>query len=290
MEYENFLDTEGTDFSNANGERKRGGKFLQGLKKAGEFTPAGMLAKGVKTLGEERRKAKTEKSEREAKETAEKRAFKLEKIRARQEAKKERIAGRKEFRLSGQKGAGLRDLIGAGSRIISEAKAKGIPPEVMGAQIVSSPEAQERLTNYVERMGEQPAGSPEMLAVQATELREQQIQQRMMTPPITATTPEEVETQMIDEEYQEDYIPEILETGDEDEFSNYVDPATWCSARMVAFSPFAQDMLRAQTEKNEMENMEDEVLDFFGKKNKKQDYTFFILVVIILAFVILGNK
>jgi len=289
MEYENFLDTEGTDFSNASG-RKRGAKLLQGLKKAGEFTPAGILAKGVKTLGEERRKNLKERSEAKAKETAEKRAFKLEKIRARQEAKKERIAGRKEFRLSGQKGAGLRDLVGAGSRIVSEARAKGVPPEVMGAQIVASPEAQERLTNYVERMGEQPAGSPERLAVQATELREQQIQQRMMTPPITATTPEIMEEQIIEEEYQEDYIPEIMETGDEDEFSNYVDPATWCSARMVAFSPFAQDMLRAQAEKNEMDNMEDEVMDFFGKKNKKQDYSFFILVVIILAFVILGNK
>jgi hypothetical protein len=290
MEYENFLDTEGTDFSNANGERKRGGKLFQGLKTAGEMTPAGMLLKGAKNLNEQRQKNKKEKIERETKEKADERAFKLEKIRARQESKKERIAGRKEFRLSGQKGAGLRDLIGAGSRIISEAKAKGVPPEIMGAQIVASPEAQERLTNYVEKMGQQPAGSPEKLAVQATELREQQIQQRMMTPPIMATTPEEVETQMIDEEYQEDYIPEVLENGDEDEFSNYVDPATWCSARMVAFSPFAQDMLRSQTEKNEMENMENEVMDFFGKKDKNQDYTFFYLVIIILAFVIFGKN
>jgi hypothetical protein len=60
---------------------------------------------------------------------------------------------------------------------------------------------------------------------------------------------------------------------------------------MVAFSPFAQDMLRAQAEKNEMENMENEVMDFFGKKkDKNQDYTFIYLVIIILAFVIFGKK
>lgn len=286
--YEDFLDVENQDFSNAD-RKKRGGKLIEGLKKAGEFTPAGMLAKGVKTLGEERRKAKGEKREAEAKAEAEKRAFKLEKIRARQEAKKERIAGRKEFRLSGQKGAGLRDLVGAGSRIISEAKAKGIPPELMGAQIVASPEAQERLTNYVEKQGEKPMDTPEGLAVQATELRENQIQQRLSTPPIMATTPEQAEEQLIEEEYQEDYIPEILETGDEDEFSNYVDPATWCSARMVAFSPFAQDMLKAQREKTEIDNLENDVLDLFNGK-KKQDTSFFILVLIILAFVIVANK
>lgn len=286
--YEDFLDVENQDFSNAD-RKRRGGKLIAGLKKAGEFTPAGMLAKGVKTLGEERRKNMKEKAEAKAKETADKRAFKLEKIRARQEAKKERIAGRKEFRLSGQKGAGLRDLVGAGSRIVSEAKAKGIPPEVMGAQIVASPEAQERLTNYVEKMGAQPMDSPEKLAVQATELREQQIQQRLTTPPIMATTPEQAEEQLIDEEYQEDYIPEILETEDEDEFSNYVDPATWCSARMVAFSPFAQDMLRTQREKTEMDNLENDVLDMF-KGKKKQDSSFIILVLIILAFVIVANK
>ena len=286
--YEDFLDVENQDFSNAD-RKRRGGKLIAGLKKAGEFTPAGMIAKGVKTLGEERRKNMKEKAEAKAKETADKRAFKLEKIRARQEAKKERIAGRKEFRLSGQKGAGLRDLVGAGSRIVSEAKAKGIPPEVMGAQIVASPEAQERLTNYVEKMGAQPMDSPEKLAVQATELRENQIQQRLSTPPITAINAEDAENQLIEEEYQEDYIPEILETEDEDEFSNYVDPATWCSARMVAFSPFAQDMLRTQREKTEMDNLEDDILDMF-KGKKKQDSSFIILVLIILAFVIVANK
>lgn len=286
--YEDFLDVENQDFSNAD-RKKRGGKLIEGLKKAGEFTPAGMIAKGVKELGEQRRKAKGEKREAEAKAEADKRAFKLEKIRARQEAKKERIAGRKEFRLSGQKGAGLRDLVGAGSRIISEAKAKGIPPEVMGAQIVASPEAQERLTNYVESQGAKPMDTPEGLAVQATELRENQIQNRLITPPIMATSPEEAEQQLIEEEYQEDYIPEILETGDEDEFSNYVDPATWCSARMVAFSPFAQDMLKAQREKTEIDNLENDVLDLFNGK-KKQDTSFFILVLIILAFVIVANK
>ena len=286
--YEDFLDVENQDFSNAD-RKRRGGKLIASLKKAGEFTPAGMIAKGVKTLGEERRKNMKEKAEAKAKETADKRAFKLEKIRARQEAKKERIAGRKEFRLSGQKGAGLRDLVGAGSRIISEAKAKGIPPEVMGAQIVASPEAQERLTNYVEKMGAQPMDTPEGLAVQATELRENQIQQRLTTPPITAISPEQAEEQLIEEEYQEDYIPEILETEDEDEFSNYVDPATWCSARMVAFSPFAQDMLRTQREKTEMDNLEDDILDMF-KGKKKQDSSFIILVLIILAFVIVANK
>ena len=131
--------------------------------------------------------------------------------------------------------------------------------------------------------------TPEGLAVQATELREQQIQTRLSTPPITAISPEQAEQQLIEEEYQEDYIPEIVETGDEDEFSNYVDPATWCSARMVAFSPFAQDMLKAQREKTEMDNLEDDVLDLFNGK-KKQDTSFFILVLIILAFVIVANK
>ena len=58
---------------------------------------------------------------------------------------------------------------------------------------------------------------------------------------------------------------------------------------MVAFSPFAQDMLKAQREKTEMDNLEDDVLDLFNGK-KKQDTSFFILVLIILAFVIVANK
>lgn len=280
MEYENYLDVENSDFNNASG------KFKDKLKKVAGYTPVGLAIKGEKKLMESAKKGLEKRQERKKEALSEKRKYELEKIHAKQEAKLARIEARKERKLNPMRGQGFRDIIQAGANIVKEAGARGVKPEVMGAQIVSSDEAQTRLTNYVSKMGEKPAGTPEELAVQAVGLRENQINERLTMPPVTATTPEDAEGQLLSEEYQEDYIPEIMETGDEENFSNYVDPATWCASRMVAFSPFAQNILKEQREKSEMDNFADDIMDNFGKKD---DNTILFVVLIVILVIFLGK-
>jgi len=43
----------------------------------------------------------------------------------------------------------------------------------------------------------------------------------------------EMEYQLLEEEFENEYLPEVNETGDLEGFCNFVDPATWAAAKKI---------------------------------------------------------
>jgi hypothetical protein len=170
-----------------------------------------------------------------------------ERVKARQErkgaAQELRINARKESKLAriASKGGTPAELLqvdkgsvqNANAKIDNVAMEQGVEPAAIGAAIVESPKAQERLTNYVIKQGETPMTDPYELAAQAAAMRTMQVGQAMQEPPYLTEDPGEMEYQLLNEEYENEYLPEVNETGDLEGFSNFVDPATWAAAKKI---------------------------------------------------------
>lgn len=172
---------------------------------------------------------------------------KTERVKARQERKgasqEIRINARKESKLAktaGKYGAPAEllnvdksSMPTAAAKIDQVARDQGVEPEAIGAAIVESPKAQERLTNYVIKQGQTPSTDPLELAVQASNIRQMQVGQAMQEPPYLTEEPTEMEYQLLEEEFENEYLPEVNETGDLEGFCNFVDPATWAAAKKI---------------------------------------------------------
>ena len=172
---------------------------------------------------------------------------KTERVKARQErkgaAQELRINARKESKLAriASKGGAPAELLqvdkgsvqNAAAKIDSVAMEQQVEPAAISGAIVESPKAQERLTNYVIKQGETPMTDPYELAAQAAAMRTMQVGQAMQEPPYLTEDPGEMEYQLLDEEYNNEYLPEVNETGDLEGFSNFVDPATWAAAKKI---------------------------------------------------------
>lgn len=157
----------------------------------------------------------------------------LARIAARKESKLARIAGRVPLAqelLQIDKSS----LENAGAKIDIAAQEKSIEPAAMAAGIVESPIAQQRLTNYVLEKGNPPMEDPIELAQQAYNLRQMEVAQAMAEPPYMTEDPAEMEYQLMEEEYNNKYLPEVNESGDLQGFSNFVDPATWAATKKIA--------------------------------------------------------
>ena len=74
---------------------------------------------------------------------------------------------------------------------------------------------------------------PLELAAQAAAMRQMQVGQAMQEPPYLTEEPLEMEYQLLEEEFENEYLPEVNETGDLEGFSNFVDPATWAAAKKI---------------------------------------------------------
>lgn len=172
---------------------------------------------------------------------------KTERVKARQErkgaAQEIRIAARKESKLAkiaGKYGAPA-ELLSVDKNSVPTAAAKidkvaieqQVEPAAIAAGIAESPKAQERLTNYVIKQGETPMTDPLELAAQAAAMRQMQVGQAMQEPPYLTEEPLEMEYQLLEEEFENEYLPEVNETGDLEGFSNFVDPATWAAAKKI---------------------------------------------------------
>lgn len=172
---------------------------------------------------------------------------KTERVKTRQErkagAQEIRIAARKESklaRIAGRTGAPAElmqvdktSIPNADAKINAVAMEQQIEPAAVAAGIVENPKAQERLTNYVIKRGETPSPDPMELAAQAANMRQMQVSQAMQEPPFLTEDPNELEYQLLEEEYENEYLPEVNETGDMDGFCNFVDPATWAAAKKI---------------------------------------------------------
>jgi hypothetical protein len=172
---------------------------------------------------------------------------KTERVKARQErkgaAQEIRINARKESKLAkiaGKYGAPA-ELLSVDKNSVPTAAAKidkvaieqQVEPAAIAAGIAESPKAQERLTNYVIKQGETPMSDPLELAAQAAAMRQMQVGQAMQEPPYLTEEPMEMEYQLLEEEFENEYLPEVNETGDLEGFSNFVDPATWAAAKKI---------------------------------------------------------
>jgi hypothetical protein len=174
-------------------------------------------------------------------------AAKTERVKARQErkgaAQELRINARKESKLAriASKGGTPAELLqvdkgsvqNAGAKIDNVAMEQGVEPAAVSAAIIESPKAQARLQNYVMKQGETPAADPYELAAQAAAMRTMEVGQAMQEPPYLTEDPGEMEYQLLEEEYNNEYLPEVNETGDLEGFSNFVDPATWAAAKKI---------------------------------------------------------
>jgi hypothetical protein len=170
-----------------------------------------------------------------------------ERVKARQDrkagAQELRINARKESklaRIAGRAGAPAEIMqVDKGSIPTAEAKIdkvameQQVEPAAISAAIVENPKAQERLTNYVMKQGETPMVDPYALAAQASTIRQMQINQAMQEPPFLTEDPNQMEYNLLEEEYENEYLPEVNETGDLEGFSNFVDPATWAAAKKI---------------------------------------------------------
>jgi hypothetical protein len=121
----------------------------------------------------------------------------------------------------------------ASAKINQVAMEQQVEPAAISGAIVESPKAQERLTNYVIKQGETPMVDPYELAAQAAAMRQMQITQAMNEPPFNTEEPADMEYNLLEEEYENEYLPEVNETGDLEGFSNFVDPATWAAAKKI---------------------------------------------------------
>lgn len=156
----------------------------------------------------------------------------LARISARKESKLARIAGR----------SGSSELLNvdktsmptAAAKIDNVALEQQVEPAAIAAGIVESPNAQTRLTNYVIEKGNTPMQDPIELAQQAYNLRQMEVSQAMQEPPYMTEDPNEMEYQLMEEEYNSQYLPEVNESGDLENFENFVDPATWAATKKIA--------------------------------------------------------
>jgi hypothetical protein len=121
----------------------------------------------------------------------------------------------------------------AAAKIDKVAIEQQVEPAAIAAGIAESPKAQERLTNYVIKQGETPMTDPLELAAQAAAIRQMQVGQAMQEPPYLTEEPMEMEYQLLEEEFENEYLPEVNETGDLEGFCNFVDPATWAAAKKI---------------------------------------------------------
>lgn len=188
---------------------------------------------------------------RQARKTA-KQATRQEQKTARTTARQERkgaaqmarISARKESklaRIAGKYGAAPAELLNvdktsvptAAAKIDAVAMEQQVEPAAIAAGIIESPKAQERLTNYVIKRGETPSPDPMELAQQAAAMRQMEVSQAMQEPPYLTEDPAEMEYQLLEEEFENEYLPEVNETGDLEGFSNFVDPATWAAAKKI---------------------------------------------------------
>lgn len=155
-----------------------------------------------------------------------------------------RISARKESklaRIAGKYGAAPAELLNvdktsvptAAAKIDAVAMEQQVEPAAIAAGIIESPKAQERLTNYVIKRGETPSPDPMELAQQAAAMRQMEVSQAMQEPPYLTEDPAEMEYQLLEEEFENEYLPEVNETGDLEGFSNFVDPATWAAAKKI---------------------------------------------------------
>ena len=135
-----------------------------------------------------------------------------------------RIQARKEVKLMKLGNAPVQE---AQNQIQQQALATGSTPQEVATQILENPKAQTRLQSYVQSSGMEPASDPMQLAQQAQTIRQGEIFARMEEPSYQSMRPEEVENELIQEEYDNNYLPEVLSTEDYENFSNFVDPATW---------------------------------------------------------------
>lgn len=175
-------------------------------------------------------------------------ANKTERTKARQErkgaAQEMRIQKRSESklaRIAGKYGAPPAELLNvdktsvptAAAKIDAVAMEQQVEPAAIAAGIIESPKAQERLTNYIIKRGETPSPDPIELAQQAAAMRQMEVSQAMQEPPFNTEDPAQMEYELLEEEYNNEYLPEVNETGDLEGFSNFVDPATWAAAKKI---------------------------------------------------------
>lgn len=196
------------DFDNAQGRRKAAKKSAR-------------IARQTKKLG--RTQARQER----------KGSVQLARIAKRKESKLARIAGSSP-QTSELLQVDKTSIPTASAKIEQAALEQGIEPSAMAAGIVTSPIAQQRLINYVIEKGNPPMEDPIELAQQAYNLRQMEIGQAMAEPPYMTEDPAEMEYQLMEEEYNSQYLPEVNETGDLENFSNFVDPATWAATKKIA--------------------------------------------------------
>lgn len=170
---------------------------------------------------------------------------------ARTQARQERKGAAQEMRIAARKESKLARIAGkfgapaelmqvdktsvptAAAKIDAVAMEQQTEPAAIAAGIIESPKAQERLTNYVIKRGETPSPDPMELAQQAAAMRQMEVSQAMQEPPYLTEDPAEMEYQLLEEEYNNEYLPEVNETGDLEGFSNFVDPATWAAAKKI---------------------------------------------------------
>jgi hypothetical protein len=159
-------------------------------------------------------------------------------------AQEMRITARKESklaRIAGKYGAPPAELLNvdktsvptAAAKIDAVAMEQQVEPAAIAAGIIESPKAQERLTNYIIKRGETPSPDPMELAQQAAYMRQMEVSQAMQEPPFNTEDPAAMEYELLEEEYNNEYLPEVNETGDLEGFSNFVDPATWAAAKKI---------------------------------------------------------
>jgi len=154
-----------------------------------------------------------------------------------------RISARKESklaRIAGKYGAPAEllnvdksSMPTAAAKIDQVAMEQQVEPAAISAAIIESPKAQERLQNYVIKQGETPMSDPYELAAQAAAMRQMEVGAALQEPPYLTEDPAEMEYQLMEEEYNNEYLPEVNETGDLEGFSNFVDPATWAAAKKI---------------------------------------------------------
>lgn len=157
----------------------------------------------------------------------------MARIQARKESKLARIAGRTAAPTE-LLNVDKNSIPTAGAKIDQLAMEQQVQPAAVAAGIVESPAAMVRLKNYVIDKGNSPSEDPIELAQQAYNLRTMEVNQAMNEPPYMTEDPGEMEYQLLEEEYNSQYLPEVNETGDLEGFENFVDPATWAATKKIA--------------------------------------------------------
>jgi hypothetical protein len=160
---------------------------------------------------------------------------------AAQEMRIQKRSESKLARIAGKYGAPPAELLNvdktsvptAAAKIDAVAMEQQVEPAAIAAGIIESPKAQERLTNYIIKRGETPSPDPMELAQQAAYMRQMEVSQAMQEPPFNTEDPAEMEYQLLEEEFENEYLPEVNGTGDLEGFSNFVDPATWAAAKKI---------------------------------------------------------